>query len=126
MVLRHPNYRCDLAGVRAMKSAYRLGARAREAKREKSTCPFKRMSCDWSWWMAGWNDFQYKGAARVGVNLSDEEILQMCQLYEHGFGLVWISEAYGVSPITVRDRLNRQAVKMRSRGRRGKAESIAP
>lgn len=35
---------------------YLVGRNARDMGREKAACPYSHMTCDGSWWLAGWND----------------------------------------------------------------------
>lgn len=101
-----------------MKLAYREGARARELQKEKSTCPYRRMTEGWSWWMAGWNDYQKKGAPRTGCPLTEEQVTQACDQYAAGMGLVAISALTGAIAGTIRARLISRGVTLRPRGKR--------
>lgn len=44
-----------------MPTPYRRGIKAREDMKAKAVNPYKLFSCEWAWWLAGWNDRDMEG-----------------------------------------------------------------
>lgn len=45
-----------------MPTPYRRGIKARDDMKTKAVNPYKLFSCEWAWWLAGWNDRDMEGA----------------------------------------------------------------